>query len=72
MEFEVGDTLTLEDNKDYVISKSKVIDDINYMLLIELPDYKSFRYVKLLNNESLEEINDIDIIEKLSELFNKA
>lgn len=71
MEFEVGDVLTLEDNKDYVVSQSKLVEGFYYMLLIELPDYKSFKFVKVIDNDNLEEIDDIDKVEELSAIFQK-
>ncbi len=71
MEFEVGDVLTLEDNKDYVVSQNKLVEGFYYMLLIELPDYKSFKFVKVIDNDNLEEIDDIDKVEELSAIFQK-
>lgn len=72
MKFEVGDVLTLADDKDYVISQAKMYEGNFYMLLVEMPDYKSFKYVRLIDDQNLAEIEDIELIEKLSVLFTKA
>ena len=72
MKFEIGDVLTLADDKDYVVSHAKNYEGNLYMLLIEMPDYKSFKFVKLIDEKNIEEIEDIDLIEKLSFLFNTA
>lgn len=69
MRFEVGEVLTLADKKDYVISNAKTYEGAFYMLLIELPDYKSFKYVKLVDEETLSEIDDVDLVIKLSKVF---
>lgn len=71
MDFKIGNILTLEDDKDYVISQAKNYEGAYYMLLIEMPDYKSFKYVKLIDDKHLETIEDIELVEKLSLLFTK-
>ena len=40
------------------------------MLLVEMPDYKSFKFVRVVDNENLAEIEDIELIEKLSTMFS--
>ncbi len=72
MKFEIGDIITLADDKDYVISCAKNYEGNLYMLLIEMPDYKSFKYVKVIDKSNLEELEDIELIEKLSALFTKT
>ena len=72
MNFEIGNVLTLEDDKDYVISQAKNYEGNFYMLLIEMPDYKSYKFVRLIDNKNLAEIEDVDLIEKLSAIFSKA
>ena len=71
MKFEIGDVLTLADNNDYVVSQAKMENGILYMLLIELPDYKSFKFVKVINDDTLETIEDVEEVEKLSAMFNQ-
>lgn len=72
MNFEIGDVLTLEDKKDYVISQAKKFEGSLYMLLVEMPTYKTFKFVKVIDEENLIEIDDIELIEKLSTLFSKT
>ena len=71
MNLKVGEVLTLADEKDYVISASKMDEGSFYMLLVEMPDLKSFKFVKVIDEKNLEEIKDPDLIEKLLVLFNK-
>ena len=72
MNFEIGNIVTLEDDKDYVISQAKNYENNLYMLLVEMPDYKSFKYVRVIDDNNLAEIEDIELIEKLSVLFTKV
>ena len=72
MKFEVGTVLTLADDKDYVISQAKMYKGNLYMLLVEMPDYKTFKFVRLIDEQNLAEIEDIELIEKLSAMFTKA
>ncbi len=71
MKFEIGTVLTLEDDKDYVISQAKMYNGSFYMLLVEMPDYKSFKYVRVIDDNNLAEIEDIELIEELSRQFIK-
>ena len=71
MNFEIGTVLTLADDKDYVISQAKMIEGSYYMLLVEMPDYKSFKYVRLIDDNNLAELEDIELIEKISKEFIK-
>ncbi len=71
MKFEIGTVLTLEDDKDYVISQTKMYKGSFYMLLVEMPDYKSFKYVRVIDEHNLAEIEDIELIEELSKQFVK-
>ena len=59
MKFEIGNILTLEDDKDYVISQKANYEGNLYLLLIEMPNYKSFKYVKVVDEKSLILVEDI-------------
>ncbi len=69
MGFDIGDKLKLSDNKDYLISLMKNIDGKWYFLLLEHPELNSFKYVELVDSETLTEINDLETLEWLSKEF---
>ena len=72
MKMDIGEVITLGDDKDYVITHKKEIDGKQYAFLIEMPDYGSFKFVKFLDDENLETVEDSELIEKLLVEFNKA
>ncbi len=70
--FEIGDVLTLDDNKDYVVSQAQNCAGDTYILLVEMPDSKSFKFARVIDETQIEEINDAELIKKLSMLFYKT
>ena len=68
---EQGEILTLNDNKKYVVVSSQVLNDENYVYLIDQDDYTNLMFCKYDNNNGLEEVIDQDLIEKLMLLFQK-
>lgn len=72
MNMDIGEVITLGDDKDYVITHKKEVNGIQYALLIEMPDYGSFKFVKFLDGENLEIVEDSELIEQLLVEFNKA
>ncbi len=69
MDYEIGDLLTLSDGKDYAVSVRKIIDGKLYLLLLEEPDLKSFKYVEAIDDENLKEITDPETIQWISKEF---
>lgn len=72
MNMDIGEVITLGDDKDYAITHKKEINGIQYALLIEMPKYESFKFVKFLDGENLEIVEDSELIEQLLVEFNKA
>ena len=66
-----GEILTLNDNKKYTVVSSQMIDNTNYVYLIDQDDYTNFMFCKYDNNNGLEEVIDENIIEKLMIVFQK-
>ena len=46
-------------------------EGVKYLLLIEVPSYKSFKYVKVVDNDYVEDLEDTELIEKISNIFVK-
>lgn len=67
---ELGDSLTLDDNKVYVVSALQAYNNEHYVFLVDEDDHNNNLYCKL-KKEGLEEVIDPEIIEKLILLFNK-
>lgn len=68
---EVGNIITLSNNKDYTVVTSKVIDGYEYVYLIDNADMSEIMFCKFLDSESLEEVADEELINKLFEVFGK-
>lgn len=66
-----GEILTLNDNKKYTVVSSTIMDDINYVYLVDQDDYTNLMFCKYDNNNGLEEVIDETLIEKLMTIFGK-
>ena len=60
-----GDILKLSDNKDYSIAYMTQIDGHNYLYLVDHDDYTNTMVCVCDNDNSLEEVVEPEIIEKL-------
>ncbi len=65
-----GEILTLDNNKEYVVVASRVMDNINYTFLINDQDYSDFMFCEY-KNDNLKEIVDDELVNKLLELFKE-
>lgn len=72
MKMDIGDVITLSDDKDYIITHKKEVDGKQYAFLIEMPDYGSFKFVEFVDDENLDVIEEPELVEKLLVEFNKA
>ena len=66
-----GEILTLNDNKKYTVVSSTIMDDINYVYLVDQDDYTNLMFCKYDNNNGLEEVADEALLEKLMIIFGK-
>lgn len=67
---EQGEILTLEDNKEYVAVATTVLDDINYVYLMDSKDYSNFMFCAYDQTDGLYEVEDKEILGKILEIFN--
>ena len=68
---EQGEILTLEDNLEYVVAATTVLDGINYVYLMNLEDYSKFMFCAYDQTDGLYEVEDSDLLEKLLKIFNE-
>ena len=68
---EVGEILTLSDNKKYSVVYSTVLNSKNYIYLIDQDDYTNTMFCEYDNNDGLEEVVEPEIIEQLMLKFSK-
>lgn len=64
-----GESLTLSDNKVYVVAYTTVYNNYNYVFLIEQDDYTNTMFCKYDNNNGLEEVTDSNVIEELLKIY---
>lgn len=67
MNIEIGDCLTLDDKKEYVVVSQTIFDDKTYLLLVEKIDLKPM--FARLNADEIIEIEDKSVICKLMPMF---
>lgn len=68
---EQGEILTLEDNKEYVVVATTVLDDINYVYLMDQKDYSNFMFCAYDQTDGLYEVEDGELLQQLLEIFNE-
>ena len=68
---EVGEILTLSDNKKYSVVYSNVLNYKNYIYLIDKDDYTNTMFCEYDSNDGLEEVVEPEIIEQLMLKFSK-
>ena len=72
MNMNIGEVITLSNGIDYVITHRKVINGKTYGFLLEMPSYKTFKFVEFINDTDLEEVVDEELIEQLVVEFAEA
>jgi hypothetical protein len=60
-----GQILTLDDNNEYVVVKTKKYENEDYVYLIQEDDYTNIMFCKLTSESKLKEVVDPDLLEKL-------
>lgn len=68
---EQGEILTLEDNKEYVAVATTILDDINYVYLMDKEDYSNFMFCAFDQTDGLYEVEDNELLQQLLEIFNE-
>lgn len=68
---EQGEILTLEDDKQYVVVATTILDNINYVYLIDSKDYSNFMFCAYDQTDGLYEVEDGELLEELLNIFNE-
>ncbi len=64
----IKDTLTLDDNNEYVVVSKINVDDMNYFYLIDKNDNANVKFC-YQDNDELVELNDKELVTRLLPLF---
>ena len=64
----IKDTLTLDDNNEYVVVSKISVDDKNYFYLIDKNDNSNVKFC-YQDNDELVELNDKELVTRLLPLF---
>ena len=64
----IKDTLTLDDNNEYVVVSKVSVDDKNYFYLIDKNDNSNVKFC-YQDNDELVELNDKELVTRLLPLF---
>lgn len=67
---EQGEILTLDDDKEYTVTFTTMLDDKNYVFLLETNNYENNMFCEYEEGD-LEEVTDINVIERLLEKFQE-
>lgn len=67
---EQGEILTLDDDKEYTVTFTTMIEDKNYVFLLEADNYENNMFCEYVDG-GLEEVTDADILEKLLDNFTE-
>ena len=66
---EVGEVLTLDDNIEYAVTAVTILDNVEYVFLMDVEDNTNFMICSFNNNDELEEVEDFDLIQHLTKEF---
>lgn len=69
MNIDIGDYVTLNDNKRYFVSSKVVYNNSLYYMLNDFEDMNEFKIFMLINNNKLIKIEDESIISRLVPYF---
>lgn len=69
---EQGEILTLNDNKQYSVVFSTIINSKNYVYLIDQDDYMNTMFCEFDNNNGLNEVTNPEIVEQIMIKFNET
>jgi len=62
--------LTLENEKEYAVVDTTIIDGITYVYLINSKNFEDFMFCSYDQVDGLYEVEEQDILSKLIEVFN--
>ena len=68
---EQGEVITLENDKDYAVAGTTILDDINYVYLMNMTDYSDFLFCAFDEVDGLYEVEDPELLNQLIAIFDK-
>ena len=70
MNFDIKDTITLDDNNEYVVVSKTAYNDETYFYIVDVNSNDSFKILKLnKDNNKLIEFEDDNLVKNLLPLF---
>lgn len=67
---EKGELLTLDDNNEYAVTAVTIIDNVEYLFLMDTNDYSNFMFCSYQDDE-VEEVDDPELINVLAKEFDQ-
>lgn len=68
---EQSEILTLDDNKEYTVAFTTMLDNKNYVFLIEIDNYENNMFCEFDLESGLTEVTDIDVLDQLLKLYTE-
>ena len=68
---EKGELLTLDDDREYAVAALTIIDNIEYVFLMDTEDYSNFLICSYDNNDGLEDVDDQKLLQELIKIFDE-
>ena len=68
---EQSEILTLDDNKEYTVAFTTMLNNKNYVFLIEINNYENNMFCEYDSEAGLTEVVDIDVIDQLLKLYTE-
>lgn len=68
---EKGELLTLDDDREYVVAALTIIDNIEYVFLMDTEDYSNFMICSYDNNDGLEDVDNQELLQELIKTFDE-
>ena len=68
---EQSEILTLDDNKEYTVAFTTMLNNKNYVFLIEINNYENNMFCEYAAESGLTEVTDLDILDKLLKAYTE-
>lgn len=68
---EQSEILTLDDNKEYTVAFTTMLNNKNYVFLIEINNYENNMFCEYDAERGLTEVTDLDTLDKLLKAYTE-
>ncbi len=68
---EKGELLTLDDDREYAVTALTIIDNVEYVFLMDTEDYSNFLICSYDNNDGLEDVDNQELLQELIKIFDE-